>query len=209
MPDDMRTQVEHSLISLGRRIPPSKISKFKQKQLGLKPNYPNLKGRAGWDSKIKVIPGYKDKAKTQPTQAQGTSSTPAQAPSNPICLLCPACDASELSSNKAFQLQDLDKTCKCKTCLKNVKAKDWVCMCHLPWHLCNTHSCTAPKAKSKNVPRSNSCKPNKRTFGPYTHEQLVAIDTKRARHSPPSILPPAPNILSVRLRERFAHLFRD
>ena len=47
----------------------------------------------------------------------------------------------------------------------------------------------------------------KNPLGPMTIEQLEAHDAKRIRKAPARVLPPSPNILSARLRERFAHLF--
>ncbi len=61
-----------------------------------------------------------------------------------VCQLsCPACNAEEPSTNKAFQPHDLDKICKCKSCNENIKVKDWNCKCQTKWHLCNVRmSCS-------------------------------------------------------------------
>ncbi len=127
-----------------------------------------------------------------------------------VCLLsCPACSAEEPSTNKAFQLHDLDKICKSKSCNENIKVKDWNCKCQTKWHLCNVHMSCSNIVTTKNVPIHKPCSGTKRRLGPLTHDQLVAIDTKRARNKPPKLLPPAPNILSVKLKERLAHLFKE
>ena len=62
----------------------------------------------------------------------------------------------------------------------------------------------ATKKLKQSVP-TIPCKGTK-IFGPFTHEQLAAIDNKRIRRAPAVILPPSSNILRVKLGERFAHL---
>ena len=139
---------------------------------------------------------------------QHNSATQGHEPSQPACFQCPKCNASVISTHKAFQLIDLDHICKCNRCNNNVKAKDWMCNCQTRWHLCHIHqSCTSDILK-QNDPVNKPCRANKRPLGPFTHEQLVNIDTKRSRKDPPRILPPSPNLLSVKLRDRFAHLFK-
>ena len=202
LPDDFSKHVETSLIGLGQGISKVQIDKFRAGSLRLKPNLPNLKGRVGWDSNLKGLPGHTH-GHEAPINHSICSS--AEHISNPTCLVCPRCKANELSSNKAFQLQDLDEVCRCNSCKQNVKAKDWLCHCHVQWHLCSMHqSCTSTTIK--NVPGSKPCQGAKRALGPLTNEQLMAIDTKRIR-SAPTIRPPTPSMLSVKLRERFAHLF--
>ena len=139
---------------------------------------------------------------------QHNNTTQGHEPGQPACYQCPKCNASVISTHKAFQLIDLDHICKCNRCNNNVKAKDWMCNCQTRWHLCHIHqSCTSDILK-QNDPINKPCRANKRPLGPFTHEQLVNIDTKRSRKEPPRILPPSPNILSVKLRDRFAHLFK-
>ena len=142
-------------------------------------------------------------------KASKRSQTHVQQQGNAICLTCPKCNASELSSNRASQLQDLDTTCKCKSCKQLVRARDWMCRCHVNWHLCNIHQSCSNLANAKSASRSNSCRGRKRAIGPLTHEELEEIDARRIRATPRNLLPPAPNILSVNLRERFAYLFKD
>ncbi len=120
---------------------------------------------------------------------------------------CPQCNKETPSKNQCFQLQDLDKVNKCKNCKVNVKVRDWMCSCGHTWHLCDIHRSYCSQQSNKkplsNVP--SQCR--KRMLGPLTHEQLQEIDTKRMRRTNQHVLPPAPNILSAKLRERFAYLF--
>ena len=120
---------------------------------------------------------------------------------------CPACNASELSSNPAFQLDDLDHSCKCNSCKATSKVKDWKYGCNLQWHLCRLYEVHA-KCKTKKPPSSMPKTRPKRQVGPLTTEQLHELDIKRMRKCKLEPLPPAPNIPSVKLRERFAHLFK-
>ena len=134
-------------------------------------------------------------------------ATPA-VPGNPVNFHCPACNSTIKSSSQAFQLIDLDKTCKCKSCRATNKVKDWKCGCRLPWHLCAIHRVYA-NDHSKKPPSSVSSARQKRPVWPLTAEQLQELDTKRTCKSRMQPIPPAPNILSAKLRERFAYLFRD
>ncbi len=205
-------------------------------KIRIKPNSLALKGRVGWDSNLKglgvptnitnILP-LQDTTQDQRSIGGGTGRLKrvhgdvplsiqanllkpldnTEGPSDGIALFtCPKCKACEISSNKAFNHHDLDKACKCKSCKTISKARNWMCKCQKPWHLCSIHSscCSTTKKPKQSVP-TTPCKGTKR-FGPYTHEQLVAIDNKRIRRAPAVILPPSSNILSVKLRERFAHL---
>ena len=124
------------------------------------------------------------------------------------CFMCPHCNHPQVSNTAAFQLQDLDKVHKCKNCKRTSKVQAWLCMCHLRWHSCIKHQAYANCATSKTTPCSTA-KPVKRPLGPLTLAVLQEIDAKRIRINPPRILPPAPNLLSIKLRERFAHLFPE
>ncbi len=137
---------------------------------------------------------------------QATANAMLQQSSNAVCFQCPACGASELSSNQAFQLEDLDRSCKCKSCKANCKVKDWRCGCHTPWHLCARHQVHANR-KRKEPPSSGALPAAKRLVGPLTLEQLQELDTKRISKGKFNAIPPSPNILSAKLRERFAYLF--
>ena len=160
-----------------------------------------------WDSKLKRLPG--GAAESIPIHDcefnHGATSNKRQY--SLACFQCPTCNASELSSNQAFQLKDLDGQCKCKACKRKSKVKDWLCSCQIKWHLCNKHQSHANECKIRNAHGNRSCG-TKRTLGPFTQDQLQEIDSKRMRRMPPKVLPPAPNLLSPNLRERFAHLFK-
>jgi hypothetical protein len=201
----VREQINLSLVQLGHRISAAKATKFLQGELGLNPNEPNLKGRAGWDSNIKIIAGLKPTISNAIVPYVQLKRKAEQC--NPVCIACPKCHANILSNHKAFQLQDLDAPCRCNRCKSNIKVRDWRCMCKLPWHLCATHSNSYTKVKARNVP-IKPCRGTKRAFGPLSHEELEAIDLRRIRKGPVRVIPPAPNILSPLLRERFAHLFK-
>ncbi len=202
--DASRDIVQQNLITLGHRIPKKEIAKFVEGSIGIKPNLPNFKGRAGWDSNIAMLP-QGIAATQQPATCNQQAVELCNATSN-TCYMCPRCKHPELSSRNAFQLVDLDTTCKCNHCKVSTKVQDWLCMCHLRWHSCIKHQSQATQAKSKNTPLSKA-RPVKRSVGPLTAAELQEIDVKRIRKNPPRVLPPAPNLLSINLRELFAHLF--
>ncbi len=163
---------------------------------------PNLNGRAGWDSNLKVI------RHPMPISNSTSNVCNRKRQNSTACFQCPNCNASDISANQAFQLQDLDKLCKCKACKKSSKVRDWSCSCHTKWHLCDLHQSYANSKSKISVPCGRPVPGTKRAIGPLSNELLHQIDTKRMRKSPPSIIPPAPNILSVNLRERFSYLFK-
>ena len=197
--------IRRNLITLGHKLPATQVDRFLKGEIALVPRLPNLKGRTGWDSKLSGLPGLKETMQMavckQPSNLQ-------QQASFPCCLSCPECNGNVLSSNTAFQLRDLDKTCKCNQCKRSSKVRDWRCRCGLRWHQCDLHSTFSNSKQGIDSPRDKPCRGIKRSYGPFTHEELVDIDTKRARRRPPNILPPAQLNLSVKLRERFPHLFR-
>ena len=142
------------------------------------------------------------------------------------CFTCPSCQAPLLSTDSIFQLKDLDKPAKCKGCSSSSKVGHWMCSCQLHWHLCTKHiDCCTSNTNSIN---SSSKQPlmlhntGVKRIATQTFEQLQAVDDKRAlkeirrsmtkssKHVTPahSILPPQSNILSQKLRERFAHLLQ-
>ena len=168
------------------------------------PIQPKLKGRVGWDSKIAQLPrnalGPLQQIIQQPWDIDERSG------SYPICLTCPQCKNESASNSITIKQQDLDIKSKCNKCKHNIKARDWMCKCRQPWHLCDIHMSCASKYTKGVVPTHKSCKGIKRAIGPLTHEQLVELDNKRMRKKPRTILAPAPNILSAKLRERFAHI---
>ncbi len=203
--DDIKGILEQNIIALGHRIPANKVQQFCKGDLQLTPNVPNLKGRVGWDSKIKQVT-----RKIDPSCVPIASSnvqTASRRPAEPACFQCPRCNAMEHSSNSAFQLTDLDATCKCKSCKQKVKVKDWWCSCQAKWHACTIHQSYANICKQKQDPNTTPRAP-KRSIGPCTQEQLLEIDAKRRRKSTPSVLPPTANLLSPNLRIRFAHLLQ-
>ncbi len=199
--DNIRDIVQQNLISLGHCIPKREMAKFMQGSLSLKPNLPNFKGRAGWDSNLTILPN------PQATQQSATSVQQLVEQSKPDCDTCYMCKFPELSSCKAFQLVDLDAKRKCGHCKEATKVQDWLCMCNQRWHLCIKHQSYANKATDKNTPLSKASRPGKRAVGPLTLAELQEIDARRMRNRPPRVLPPAPNLLSSNLRDRFAHLF--
>ena len=203
MSEQLSRQVEDHLIRLWHPLSSDQLAKFKNGQLELQPNLPNLNGRAGWDSKLTGIAQHGGGAASQPIHSN--SSTHQQ--QSPICLMCPACHASALSNGGKFQHNDLDTPNKCTSCGKKSKIRGWLCNCQVPWHLCSAHQSCAI-CKTKTLSPDKPCKSAKRSLGPYTQEQLIDIDAKRIRKAPAIIRPPSANMLSANLRERFAHLLR-
>ncbi len=203
MSEEMCVQVRKCLITLGHEISATQVERFLRGELALTPSSPNLKGRVGWDSKLGVSPGLCEAMQLVEQKQQSNLQKQAK---YPFCMTCPECNGNELSSNMAFQLHDLDRTCKCKQCKQSSKIRDWRCGCGLRWHLCDLHAVPGQQKQARNSPTDKPCRGTKRTLGPFTHEKLVEIDAKRARRRPATILPPDKLNLSVRLRERFPHL---
>ena len=200
--EQIHRQIEDHLIRLGHPLSNVQITNFRDGQVTLEPNLPNLKGRVGWDSKLT---GNSQMCGTRAGQVPTSINTHTQQQHSPICLECPLCKASALSNGGKFQREELDTHNKCTSCKATSKIRDWMCSCQQPWHLCNVHqSCATHKAKI--LPSSKPCKGVKRPLGPFTQEQLTEIDAKRIRKAPAIIRPPTANMLSVHLRERFAHL---
>ena len=198
--------LEYNLITLGHRVSAAKVQEFREGITTFIPIVPVFKGRAGWDSNIKV-----QTAKHKPDNGNAIATLASNKVSKreleQTQFKCPHCNEETQSNKQCFQLQDLDKVNKCKKCKVNVKVRDWMCSCAHTWHLCEIHRSYCSQQSNKkplsNVP-SQCCK---RMLGPLTHEQLQEIDTKRMRRTNQHVLPPAPNILSAKLRERFAYLF--
>ncbi len=193
---------------LGHKISGKKLKDFKAGVHTLRAMPLALRGRVGWDSALGKNHKYHHKQYSTPQcndpSDDDTSNTMQYVPRT-ICLACPKCKAVELSSNKAFQLNDLDKAIKCVSCNTNQKISKWTCSCHTPWHLCQSHKLSYYERQ-----KPLQTKPSKGSKRIHTmpHEQLVAHDRKRARCEPRAILPPQSNILSSGLRERFAYLLK-
>ena len=128
----------------------------------IKPCFPNFKRRARWDSNIKTIRIAKWGDSCEQVWI-GTHKRVFQ----PMCHLCPQCKASSPSTHTAFQNEDLDKIYKCTTCKKSSKINDWLCSCHIRWHLCDSHSVEITQA-SKRPPKSEPIAKQKRQIGPLT-----------------------------------------
>ena len=130
----------------------------------------------------------------------------------PIRLFCPYCKAQIISTNTAFQMEDLDKICKCKSCQKGHKVSMWKCCCGVKWHTCDRHrTCVVGKAhQSMALDNAQETSKNKngakRKLGPLTPQQLEAHDHKRIRCDNHGVLPVTLNMLSPKLKIRFAHL---
>ena len=193
---DVQELLEYNLIKLGHLMSDKKV----QGKIELKPNRPNYRGRAGWDSDLRVTKGL-----SYDYCEQGKCTNSCKRLLQPVCFICPKCKASTLSSNPAFQIEDLDKVCKCASCKCNVKSNEWLCGCGSKWHTCDIHRNIQPQP-SKKPPGSEPAARAKRPMGPLTQEQLQEIDTKRMRRAGHQMIPLSSNILSVKLRERFAHL---
>ena len=158
---------------------------------------------------IMSCPTFKHQANVNNTIVIQQHEQGIKRPREDISFYCPKCKAPCNSNKCCFQLQDLDKVNKCKNCNVNVKARDWMCSCDHTWHLCAAHRSYCSGKQTKKPPCNGSGQSSKRMLGPLSNEQLQEIDAKRMRKSNQHILDPAPNILSVKLRERFAYLFQD
>ena len=183
-----------------------KVDEFLSGKVSPKPNVPNLNGRVGWDSNMLLLPRDRDIGMhCQPAQQQ--SMQPHMA--HDTVYLCPLCSYPEPSKDSAFQLLDLDKCHKCKYCKKASKLQDWQCMCQTPWHRCTRH-CAHLQATTVDDRGCNASKARpqaKRDLGPLSAADLCAIDAKRRRKMPARLLAPTANMLSNKLRQKFAYLF--
>ncbi len=54
-------QIERQIILLGRKLAESKLRQFMGGEITLEPHIPTMKGRAAWDSNIKICVNYKNK----------------------------------------------------------------------------------------------------------------------------------------------------
>ena len=199
--------LEHNLITLGHRMSAMKIQDFREHKITLTPVVPNLKGKAGWDSSIKAQDSSRQPRAVKQCKASKLSEKGCKRELEHATFQCPQCNERTACTNASIQLHDLDKVYKCKSCKAKVKIRDWMCPCLNRWHLCVIHkSCCSYEGKRK-PPCSMPSQCPKRMLGPLSREQLQEIDNKRMRKSNMHILPPAPNILSANLRDRFAHLF--
>ncbi len=194
--------VETNLIKLGHPLSSKQLKEFQDGKTMLKPCIPNWKGRAGWDSNLLIL----DKQSTN-KEDPGVVIPHCQVkrPYENYLFQCPRCKANVSSSHPAFQLQDLDKVCKCKSCKASSRSSLWLCSCGAEWHTCTIHR-QIPQQCSKKPPSSAPNAACKRCIGPLSQEQLLSVDAKRMRRSNSHLLPPSRNILSIKLQERFAHL---
>ena len=166
--EQLRSQIENHLIRLGHTISNRQIITFKNGQIALEPNLPNLNGRVGWDSNLKGIRALEKRGTEIPPIDQHSHTI--QQPC-PICLGCTTCKASTLSNGGIFQLEDLDKHNKCNSCKVSSKIRDWTCSCQTPWHLCNVHQSCATY-KDKILPYNKPSKGVKRPLGPLHKSSL-------------------------------------
>ena len=191
----------------------------------LRPKPLILKGRAGWDSKLtpktKPTPSCGED-RSEPRVRDATCRDDAKQAPLPTWYTCPACNAPRLSNSIIFQLRDLDNPVFCRSCKVSSKVGRWRCKCQLSWHLCTQHifRCNHNDANSnrKQPPKQQNRGTKRIAFQSF--DQLQAFDDKRAakerrrnitkssscRTLAHNILPPQSNILSQRLKERFAHL---
>ena len=198
-------QIERQIILLGRKLAESKLRQFMGGEITLEPHIPTMKGRAAWDSNIKICVNYKNKDPSTDIcvvlSPQGTKRA-----HELVNFYCPTCETQTDATKSCFQLQDLDHVSRCGVCKANVKVRDWLCSCSNAWHTCAVHRSYCSKGSKK--PLSNGPTPSaKRTVGPLTCEQLLQHDIKRQRRTNTHLVEPTPNMLSHKLRERFAYLF--
>ena len=223
---NMQKSIADKLITLGHQISGKKLSDFKGGSMLLRPKPLILKGRVGWDSKltpkIKPIPSCGEDRSESHARDVICRDDAKQAPL-PTWYTCPACNAPRLSNSIIFQLRDLDNPVFCRSCKVSSKVGRWRCKCQLPWHLCTQHSFCCNNNDNTNSNRKQPPKQHNRgtkRIAFQSFDQLQAFDDKRAAkerrrnmtkssscHTPAhNILPPQSNILSQRLKERFAHL---
>ena len=56
MSEEMQLQIRKQLITLGHKLSLAQVDKFLKGEIALNPSIPNLKGRSGWDSKLRGLP---------------------------------------------------------------------------------------------------------------------------------------------------------
>ncbi len=202
MTDAQRASVERHIIRLGHFMSDDKVQKFRGAEVKLKPGKLRLTGKVAWDAKLKHE--YQLEVDTPMIH---DITDPVYFNSEAV-ISCPHCDHA--TTTIIIKSNDLDGTSKCTKCKKNVKAKDWKCVCKKPWHTCDFHKfSTTSSSKYSNISKDDAqgtSKATKRTFGPLTQEELINIDNKRRKWSSPAIYQLAPTLLSAKLRDRFAHI---
>ena len=65
-------------VTLGHRMSDKQVTKFLQGNLALMPNLPNLQGRAGWDTNLRVMLGYTSNGAKRASAARHTCATARQ-----------------------------------------------------------------------------------------------------------------------------------
>ena len=57
-------------------------------------------------------------------------------------ILCPKCGALKEAAHIGLRFQGKwnSISCKSKNCLKHSTSRQWLCVCHLPWHSCPRHA---------------------------------------------------------------------
>ena len=203
--DEIRSLETH-IILLGRNIAEKKIRQYITGDIELKPTHPTMKGKAGWDSRIKVCENYKSKT-CQHDALVIHKHTINKRKHDEAHFKCPKCAYHVNADSPCFQLQDLDKVCRCKSCKVNVKVRDWLCSCDHTWHLCAVHRSYCSGTNNKKLPSSRSSMTVKRPIGPLSNEQLLQVDAKRMRKSNDHLVGPTLSMLGPILRERFAYLY--
>ncbi len=152
-----------------------------------------------------------------------------------VLLTCPTCNKQETCGNKAFLQKDLDASFKCNSCRTPSRVREWTCPCQLPWHACPLHQDSPRRFTTDmfgNTITNTSDVPSTMLHGyttkrkacqeqALTHEQLIQYDLKRARKeqrkmsakptqnyatfTQHEVLMPKANLLSNKLKERFAY----
>ena len=142
-----------------------------------------------------------------------------------VLLQCPSCGKRESNGERAFSNPDLDHKIKCDSCRAYTKIHQWTCPCQKPWHTCPTHMDPLPQIGHPKARHEGMSSKRKISQGnPMSYTDLVRLDIKRARRenqrdtakpvsavtlSQRTPLALSPGMLSQKLQDRFAHLFKS
>jgi len=134
-----RQAVAFELCRLNRTISIALAHKFLQGDVCLLSQDLKLKGKASWDSAIRVNPQYCIQVGKWHNNYRVNVDTLEHA----TYYNCPKCRHAEPSSLCAFQLKDLDYSIKCITCKHSTPVLHWKCECEVLWHGCSIHRVAA------------------------------------------------------------------
>ena len=159
----------------------------------------------------------------------GTLVLSNNAPTSPkqphaVLLQCPSCGKMESNGERAFSNPDLDHKIRCYSCRAYTKIHQWTCPCQRPWHMCPTHMDPPPQQIGHPTTSQENMSSKRKVSQGNPNSDLVRFDIKSARRenqrdtakpvsavtlSQRNPIALSPGMLSQKLQDRFAHLFKS